>query len=419
MTAGRSRKEVIRAAINDDKKRIAVMLDRIKELAEKYHGRMVELRRYFHAHPETAFEEVQTSKKIKSELSRLKLKSTSMAKTGIMAVLKGKKEKPVCALRSDIDALPIDEKTDLPFKSKNEGRMHACGHDMHMAMVLGAAMILKDIKSDLNGTVRFIFQPAEEVPPGGAIEMIKAGAMKNPPVKMIFGLHNDPIIPSGRIGVRDGVMMSEVLDFNLTIHGQGGHGARPHDAVDSIVIASQIINAAQSIVARRINPNSRAVLTFGTIEGGRARNIIAGEVSLEGTIRGSDSKSVKTVKKSLEKIVTGITNANGAKYNLEYVANYPALKNNPLANRFIIETAQELYGKNSVTYLANPELGGEDFARYLKYAPGAMFRLGVRNRDVGAVHQWHSNMFNVDEEAMKVGSAVLAGAVYNFLDKKG
>lgn len=395
------------------------MLEKIKNLAENYYPRMVELRRYFHAHPETAFKEIQTSRKIKSELNRLKIASNSMAKTGLLGVLKGLKEKPVCALRSDIDALPVHEKTKLPFKSKNKGRMHACGHDMHMAMVLGAAMILKDIKSELKGTVRFIFQPAEEVPPGGAIEMINAGVMKNPPVKMIFGVHNDPNISTGKIGVRDGVMMAEVLDFNLTVRGKGGHGARPHDTIDSIVLASQIISAAQSIISRRINPNEGAVLTIGTIEGGSARNIIAGEVFMRGTIRGTDPKSVQKVKKSLEKTATGITSAHGAKYNLEYVANYPALKNNPAANRFIIETAHKLYGKSSVTYLEKPELGGEDFARYLKYAPGAMFRLGVRNRDAGTVHQWHSDMFNIDEEAMKIGSAILAGAVYNFLDQKG
>jgi len=395
------------------------MLEKIRDLAENYYRRMVELRRYFHARPETAFEEIETSKKIKAELSLLKIKSSSHAKTGVLGVLQGTKEKPVCALRSDIDALPIHEKTGLPFRSKNNGRMHACGHDMHMAMVLGAAMILRDIKSELKGTVRFIFQPAEEVPPGGAIEMIKAGAMKNPPVKMIFALHNDPNIRTGKIGVRDDVMMAEVLDFNLTVRGRGGHGARPHDTIDSIVVASQIIDAAQAIVSRQINPSAQAVLTIGTIEGGSARNIIAGEVFMRGTIRGTDPKSVQKVKKGLEQMITGITNAYGAKYNLEYVANYPALKNNPAANRFIIETAHKLYGKKSVTYLENPGLGGEDFARYLQYVPGAMFRLGVRNKKVGAVHQWHSDMFNVDEEAMKIGSAVLAGAVYNFLEQKG
>jgi amidohydrolase len=391
----------------------------VEKLSQEIFPRLVALRRYFHSHPETAFKEFETSKKIKSELKRLKIKAATCAVTGIVASLEGLNSSPVCAIRTDMDALPIQEMTGLEFQSKYPGKMHACGHDMHMATVLGAAMILNKLKSRLAGSVRFIFQPAEEVPPGGALEMIKGGAMNPPPVKMIFGLHTDPHIPTGKIGYRDGVLMSEVLDFDLIIRGKGGHGARPHDTVDSIVVASQVINSLQTIISRSISPNSKAVLTVGRIDGGTARNVIANEVNIKGTIRGTETSTVNTVKKTLEKMLKGTCNGFGAKYKLEYVANYPALYNNSEANRILVETATELYGKKSVTELENPALGGEDFARYLKYSPGAMFRLGVRNPKVGAVHGWHSNKYNSDEKAMITGSAILAGAVIKFFEMKG
>jgi len=377
------------------------------------------LRRYFHSNPEIAHHEFKTSQKVKSELARLGIKTEAHAGTGILGFIKGRYEKPVCALRSDMDALPITEKTGLPFRSKNEGIMHACGHDVHIAVLLGAAMILAELKSSLNGSVKLIFQPAEEVPPGGAVEMIKSGVMKKPPVKMIFALHTDPNISTGKIGIRDGVMMSEVLDFNLTVKGKGGHGARPHDTIDSIVISSQIINSLQSIISRNIDPTTPAVLTIGVIEGGTARNVIADEVRMRGTIRGTKTETVRKIKKALEKITGGIIGANNAKIVLEYVAGFPVLVNSPAANKILRETVEELYGKSSIVELPKPSLGGEDFASYLQYSPGAMFRLGVRNRRVNATHQWHTDKYNSDEDSMIYGSAVLAGAVIKYFDEKG
>jgi amidohydrolase len=395
------------------------MLDHVKKLAEKNFDWMVRLRRFFHANPELAFQEFKTSQKVQSELKRLKIDIITRVKTGVVGFLKGSSRQLVCALRTDMDALPIQEKTELKFKSKTPGHMHACGHDIHMATVLGAAKILSNLRKDLNGSVKFIFQPAEEAPPGGAIEMIKAGVMKSPAVKMIFGLHTDPNIPTGKIGYRDGVLMSEVLDFNLMVRGRGGHGARPQDTIDSIVISAQLVNALQAIVSRVIDPNRPAVLTIGKIEGGTARNVIAGEVRMRGTIRGTESKTVDDVKKALEKVAAGICRAHGARCNLEYVAGYPVLYNDPGANRFLVETAESLYGKKSVTYLPEPALGGEDFAHYLLYAPGAMFRLGTRNRQVGAIYPWHNDRYNADERSMIFGSAILAGAVIKYFEQKG
>jgi len=380
---------------------------------------MVRLRRFFHANPELAFNEFKTSKKIQSELKRLKIGLSVHAGTGVLGLLKGAKNHTACAIRSDMDALPIHEKTGLEFKSRVPGMMHACGHDVHMATVLGAAKILAALREKLKGSVKFIFQPAEEVPPGGAREMIKAGIMRSPPVKMIFGLHTDPNITTGKIGYRDGVLMSEVLDFNLTIKGRGGHGARPQDSIDSIVVASQLLNSLQTIVSRIIDPHYPAVLTIGKIEGGTARNVIAGEVRLRGTIRATDNRIVKKVRRALEEIAGGVSKSFGAGCVIEYVAGYPALRNNSEANRLLVETAMALFGKKSVVMLPEPSLGGEDFARYLQHAPGAMFRLGTRNRRLGAIYQWHSEKYNSDEKAMIFGSAILAGAVLQFLNSKG
>lgn len=395
------------------------IFESIIKLAQKYHPRMIELRRYFHANPEIAHEEVKTSQKIKAELAKLKIRAESYAGTGLLGFLKGQNDTAVCGLRTDMDALPIAEKTDLPFKSKTEGKMHACGHDVHMATLLGAAMILSELKSSLEGSVKLIFQPAEEVPPGGAVEMIKSGVMKKPPVKMIFALHTDPNIPTGKIGVKDGVMMSEVLDFNLTIKGRGGHGARPHDTSDSIVIASQIINSLQAVISRNIDPTMPAVITIGEIAGGTARNVIADNVRMKGTIRGTETETVMKIKKAMEKITNCVTSANDSKYVLEYVAGFPVLINSPTANNILRETAAELFGKSSIVEMDKPSLGGEDFASYLQYSPGAMFRLGVRNSKINATYQWHTDKYNSDEDSMIYGSAILAGTVIKYLNQKG
>jgi amidohydrolase len=392
------------------------MLDDIRQLAESFYPRMVELRRFFHSHPELAFEEKLTSEKIQATLQDLGIDFEVMAETGVVGNLAGRQQSPLCALRSDIDALPILEKTGLEFKSKSPGRMHACGHDIHMASVLGAAMILVKLRDKLPGSVRFIFQPAEEQPPGGAIKLIDEGVMKKPAVDMIFGLHTDPNIDVGKIGLRDGVLMSEVLDFNLSVKGRGGHGARPHDTVDAVVIASQLVTALQTIVSRNIDPIENAVLTIGRMSGGSARNVIADEVNLEGTIRGTSSETVRLVKTRLEKTCRNISEAFEASFELDYIAGYPVLINNSDANFYITRAAEALFGAECLTYLDNPGLGGEDFSRYLEHAPGAMFRLGIRNAEIGAVHQWHSDRYLCDEKSLLYASSILAGAVYSFLN---
>lgn len=392
------------------------MLDDIRQLADRFYPRMVELRRFFHSHPELAFEEKLTSEKIQATLQDLGIDFEVMAKTGVVGNLTGRQQSPLCALRSDIDALPILEKTGLEFKSKYPGRMHACGHDIHMASVLGAAMILAEIRAELDGSVRFIFQPAEEQPPGGSIKLIEEGVMEGPGVDMIFGLHTDPNIAVGQIGLRDGVLMSEVLDFNLKVTGSGGHGARPHDTVDAVVVASHLVTALQTIVSRNVDPIENAVLTIGRMSGGSVRNVIADEVNLEGTIRGTSSGTVELVKTRLEQVSHNLMEAFNASYDLEYIAGYPVLINDSDANFYITRAAEALFGAECLRYLDNPGLGGEDFSRYLEHAPGSMFRLGIRNPEIGAVHQWHSDRYVCDENALVFASSILAGAVYSFLN---
>ncbi|MGB2982135.1 MAG: M20 family metallopeptidase, partial [Candidatus Zixiibacteriota bacterium] len=251
----------------------------IKAISKKIFPKLVKLRREFHQYPELSFHEFKTSERVAKELRKLRITvKTGIAKTGVVGVLTGRKSGKTVALRADMDALPIEEQTGFPYKSRNKGVMHACGHDVHMACAIGAAIILSEIKRDLDGNVKFIFQPSEEVIPGGAKSMIEAGVLEKPKVSGIFGLHCEPGIPVGKIGVKDGPFMAQVDDFDITISGSSGHGARPHQGVDAIVVASQVIQALQTIPSRKIDPVEPVVVSVGKIEGGTARNIICDRV---------------------------------------------------------------------------------------------------------------------------------------------
>jgi amidohydrolase len=257
--------------------------DEILKLCDKLYPKQVRFRRHLHRFPELSFEEFETTKYIREQLrqNRIKIKQLKM-KTGLLAVV-NEHEKPVIAIRTDIDALPVTEKSGLPFRSKNIGCMHACGHDIHMAVALGTALLLNSIKDKLPGGVKFLFQPAEEKPPGGAEKMILEGVLKNPAVKMILGLHVDPTVPVSKITLRDGPTMASVIDFDITIIGQGGHAALPHRAIDAVAVAAELVGSMQKIVSRETNPLKPAVITFGAINGGTVRNVIADKVVLNGT----------------------------------------------------------------------------------------------------------------------------------------
>lgn len=390
---------------------------KIIKATKKWRRKQVAWRRHFHQHPELAFAEHKTTAYLRKTVSSLGLKILPLKmETGLLVELRGKRPGRTVALRSDIDALPITERTGLRFASKVDGCMHACGHDMHMASVLGAAAVLSEMRDDLPGTVRFIFQPAEEKPPGGAAPMIENGAING--VSMIFGLHVDPTEPTGKIGLRDGVTMAAVTDFDLIVHGRGGHGARPHETVDAIVVASEIVQSLQTIVSRKIDPIAPIAVTIGRIEGGVARNVITDRVTMNGTARALSEEAARELPKLVKRIAQSIGRAHGARVEVNFTPGYPVLKNHPKANRILSAGYSALFGKGKVV-TTPPVLGGEDFARYLQLVPGAMFRLGCRNKKIGADKPWHSPEFIVDEDSLIFGTALLCAAVMDSLTSEG
>ncbi len=385
-------------------------------LAEKLFPQQVKWRRWFHQNPELSNEEYQTTRFIKETLRGQGLKFLPLKiKTGAVALINDRKKMAV-ALRSDIDALPIHEKALVPFKSKRPGVMHACGHDVHAAVLMGTAIILNKFKSELPGCVKFLFQPAEEMPPGGAEALIREGVLNDPDVKIIFGLHTDPTIPAGKIGLHDGPMMASVTDFDITIIGRGGHAARPHLAVDSIATAAEIVDSIQKIVSREIDPLKPIVITFGSIKGGAARNVIADEVVLRGTARTLSPESLKMISPRIKRTVDGICRARGAKYRIDFIAEYPVLSNDKVSNNIFAQAYSRLFGGNKVVD-APQVMGGEDFAFYLQKVPGAFCRLGVQNKKIKADRPWHTSDFKVDEKSIFYGTVLLTAAVLDYFER--
>ncbi len=390
--------------------------EKIKTISKEIFPGLVKLRRDLHRYPELAFNEYKTSERIAKELISLKLDfKKGIARTGAVAVLnKGKRGRTV-ALRADMDALPIAEQTNFPYRSKNKGVMHACGHDVHVACVIGAAKILTTLKEELPGSVKFVFQPSEEVPPGGAKPMVEAGILKNPNVSAIFALHCDSVIPVGKIGVREGPAMAQADSFDIEISGTGGHAARPHLGVDAMVVASQVVQALQTVASRRIDPVQPVVISVGKIQGGTARNIICDRVSLKGTARSLSKEVARRIPALLKNIISGITKSAGASFELNYSPGYPLLINHPGATNLARSTIAEMLGRQAIFEIKKPTMGGEDFAYYLQNVSGSFLRLGIRNPKKDAVYPWHHPKFTVDEDCIKIGSAVLAGIAFDSL----
>jgi len=372
----------------------------------------VRLRRHLHQHPELAFSEHRTAETIAAELKRIGCHvTTGVGRTGVLGILEGSQDGPVAAVRSDMDALPVKEQTGLPFASKIDGVMHACGHDAHMSVVVSTAAVMAKMRPHWAGTVKFIFQPSEEVLPGGALGMIADKVLEDPKVSTIFGLHVDPWIPVGRVGLKDGVMMSQTDDFDLTVIGQPGHAARPHEACDAIYVASQIVTALQSIVSRNTDPLQPAVLSIGKIEGGRARNIVADNVGIEGTVRALDAKAAQNIRRRIEKVANGVAKALGGQVKLDYLVGTPPLVNAKSVNDLYRRAARQAFGAKAIVEINEPVMGGEDFAHYLQYVKGAMMRLGVRNPEIGAKFAWHHPAFTIDENALEIGMRIICGAL--------
>lgn len=389
---------------------------KIFQYTEKIFPIIVSIRRRIHQYPELGFEEYKTSKLVAQKLKSLGIEvKVGIAKTGVVGILKGPKKGKVVALRADMDALPIQEKTNLPFASKIPGKMHACGHDAHTAMLVGSAMILKKFQNQLNGTVKFIFQPSEEKNPGGASQMIKEGVLNNPKVDYIFGIHVRPDAEVGSILVKEGPLMASSDEIYIKIKGKGGHGARPHLTIDPIVIASETILALQKVVSRFFDPIEPCVLTIASIHAGTATNIIPEEVNISGTIRTMNEQWRRKSWKMIKQIVKGITSAYHAKYELTISKGYPVLINDPETTNFVRQKATELLGEDKV-FVAKPVMGSEDFAYYLENVPGCFILLGVGDKN--SKYELHKSDFTINEEAMKYGSSLLAYIAISILSSK-
>lgn len=371
-------------------------------------ARLVAWRRQLHQCPELSFAERETAALVARVLKELGLKvRTGIGGTGVVGILAGAGDGPAVALRADMDALPLQEDTGVEFASRYPGRMHACGHDAHMAVVLGAAALLAGRRKELHGPVVFIFQPGEEMPPGGARLMLEAGVLDNPPVQAIFGLHVTSYIPVGTIGLRPGAVMASADNFTITIKGRTSHGASPHQGSDAIVAAAQAVLALQSIVSRRLDPVQPAVLTIGTIHGGEKENIVAGQVTLTGTTRALDRTVREQLESNMRQVLAGVAAASDTEINLDYLWGYPPLINNEALIGVLRLVAGQALGADKMLELAQPSMGAEDFARYAEKIPAVYFNLGaaIPGEDP---RPWHHPQFNINEDCLPIGAALLA-----------
>ena len=392
-------------------------MDEIKKLIKKYEDEIIEIRRDLHKHPEVGFDLERTSKKVANKLKELGFEvKTEIGKSGVVGIIKGNDTGPTIALRADMDALPMEEETDLSFASIEKGKMHACGHDGHTAILLGVAMVLAELKDKLRGNVKLIFQPAEEGP-GGAEPMMADGVLKNPEVDAIFGLHIWLEIDSGKVGVKKGPLFASIDEVDIKIKGDSAHGASPHQGVDAITTAAEVINSLQSIVSRKINPIDSAVVTIGKIEGGYVRNVIADKVNLEGTVRALTTEVRKQLEEEICKKVKNICSASEADYEIDYRHLYPPLVNNEEMTDLVKDNAVKVMKDENVIDVKEPTMGGEDFAYFLKEVPGTFFLLGGRNEKKGITAPHHNTHFTFDEDIMADGIEIMVKSVLDFLER--
>lgn len=389
-------------------------MNEVKRLGEKYLKQMIDLRETIHMYPEDGFSEFKTSEIIITELEKLGIKvQKNVAKTGVVGLIEGNYPGKTVLLRADMDALKIQEQADVEYKSKIDGMMHACGHDGHVAGLLGAAMILNELRDKLHGNVKLVFQPAEERE-GGARPMIEEGVLENPKVDAAFGAHLWGYLKEGEVHLKEGAMMAAPDIFNIKVIGKGGHGALPQESVDPIVITCQIVNALQTVVSRRINPLDPVVVTCGKIQGGENFNVIPDEVELEGTIRTFKEETRNLVPRIMEDLVRGITTSQGATYKFEYKANYPALINDKYMTNFAKESLKKIVGVSNVKDLKEPNMGGEDFAYFAQKVPSAFMFIGIaKNESEPVIH--HNPYFKWDSKYVGVLAQSLSQIAIDYL----
>jgi amidohydrolase len=387
--------------------------EEIKRLVDEVKEEVIAWRRHLHANPELSFQEEKTAQFVYETLQSFgNLELSRPTKTSVMARLIGHQPGRVVAIRADMDALPIQEENTFEFASKNPGVMHACGHDGHTAMLLGTAKVLSQLRDQIKGEIRFLFQHAEELHPGGAEEMVQAGVMDG--VDVVIGTHLWSPLEAGKIGIVYGPMMAAPDRFFIRIHGKGGHAAMPHQTIDAIAIGAQVVTNLQYIVSRNVDPLEPLVVSVTQFVAGTTHNVIPGSVEIQGTVRSFDETLRKSVPKLMERIIKGITEAHGATYEFEFEYGYRPVINNDEVTRVIEETVREVLGEEAVDRI-KPNMGGEDFSAFQQKAPGSFFYVGAGNKEKGIVYPHHHPRFTIDEDALEIGVRLFVHAAFKLL----
>ncbi len=385
-----------------------MLKEKIHHLAKQYAAEFVDVRRHLHANPELSYKEFETSLLVQHKLSELNIPFLIKATTGVIGMIQGKNpDKKIIALRADMDALPIREENEVPYKSKNEGIMHACGHDVHTAVLLGAAKILDATKEEWEGTIKLIFQPGEERNPGGASLLIKEGVLKDPAPSAIFGLHVHPSLEAGKLSFRSGKVMASADEIYITIKSKGGHAAAPHLTRDTILIGSHLVVALQQIISRNRDPFSHSVLSITSFQGGYTTNVIPSEVKMMGTFRAMDEAWRFQAHELIRKQAIELVHSMGAEIDLHIDVGYPTVYNNETLNTLACKQAASFMGESNVLE-TELRMGAEDFGYYSQVIPGCFFRLGVMNKEKGITSGVHTPTFNVDESAIETGMGIMA-----------
>ncbi len=379
------------------------MYQKVKEMVDTIYPQLVSIRRDLHQHPELGLEEYRTSSVILDYLKQWNIKVTQLiGETAIVGLIEGKNGHKTIGLRADMDALPIEEKTGAPYASLTLGKMHACGHDVHTTILLGAAYILEQLKDEYRGNVKLFFQPAEETV-GGAKPMIEAGCLNNPKVDHVLGLHVRPTLNVGEVGFHYGKCHAASDTITITVHGKQAHGAYPQDGVDAILISAHVVTALQSLVSRNLSPFESAVLSLGVIEGGTAGNIVCNQVTIRGTLRTLDQTTRAFMKKRIIEVTENMTRAFGGRADVNIEEGYAPLINAHAITDAVLHTATKLVGEDNVIIMDHPSLGVEDFAYFAEAVPSCFYNLGTSNPNKGIKAALHENTFDVDEEAIKIG----------------
>ena len=384
------------------------MLSTIQQLASQYAPEFIQVRRHLHAYPELSYQEFETSKFVQSRLSEYGIPFEVKAVTGVVGLIRGRNpESRIIALRADMDALPILEENDIPYKSKNEGVMHACGHDVHTTCLLGAAKILNELKDQWEGTVKLIFQPGEEKNPGGASLMIRDGVLDNPKPQAILAQHVHTALEAGKMSFRGGQVMASADELYITVKGKGGHAASPHLVVDPILIASHLVIALQQVISRNNNPFNPSVLSISSISGGNTTNVIPNEVKLMGTFRAMDETWRFKAHELIRQTADHLARSMGGEVDLHIDVGYPCVINNEALSAAARKKAEEYLGEEQVSE-TELRMGAEDFGYYAQQVPACFFRLGTMNTARGITAGVHTPRFNIDEDAIEVGMGMMA-----------